>query len=110
MLFEESAAFLEFFGWDSPTPELLRRLIEPPQGFAGIEKGLFGKEEAGAKTPREIRLKLCDLVLAQPAMAARAARKALEVGKIARIGQHKRAPALDETGHGLVPPVGSQET
>jgi shikimate dehydrogenase len=31
MLFEQIPAYLEFFGWDSPTPELLRRLarLEP---------------------------------------------------------------------------------
>jgi hypothetical protein len=26
MLFEQIPAYLEFFGWDSPTPELLRHL------------------------------------------------------------------------------------
>jgi shikimate dehydrogenase len=41
MLFEQIPAYLEFFGWDSPTPELLRRLacLEPAPACAPSPTG-----------------------------------------------------------------------
>ena len=41
MLFEQIPAYLEFFGWDSPTPELLRRLarLDPPPADSGTPTG-----------------------------------------------------------------------
>jgi shikimate dehydrogenase len=65
MLFEQIPAYLEFFGWDSPTPELLRRLarLDPvpaaSTGPAGVSPApaLAASSAESALVPRCFKMR-----------------------------------------------------